>query len=139
MNGSDKIPGKKYSCPIERTFAIIGSKWTVLILRELSSGTKRFGQLRDSLRGISPKTLTQRLRELEKDGIVHKTSYPEIPPRVEYRLTTRGESLRTILTALARWGAENLEDKTSSCSAACRQCPNSPLCGQYDREGRKGT
>lgn len=134
MNGSDRKTGKKISCPIERTFAIIGSKWTVLILRELSSGVKRFGQLREALHGISPKTLTQRLRELEREGVLYKTSYPEIPPRVEYRLTPKGESLKAILMALARWGAENLEDKGGSCLAACRQCPNSPLCGQCGQQ-----
>lgn len=96
---------KKFACPVEKTISIIGGKWTVLILRDLSSGTKRFGQLQKSLQGISPKTLSQRLRELAKEGIVTKQVYPEVPPRVEYTLTPRGESLKSILVSMAEWGA----------------------------------
>lgn len=98
---------KIYVCPIEKTLSIIGGKWTILILRDLAGGTKRFGQLQKSLNGISPKTLSSRLHELEKEGIVTKEVYPEVPPRVEYSLTTRGESLRKILLALIEWGTEH--------------------------------
>lgn len=133
-NGSNN---KKICCPVERTFSIIGSKWTVLILRELSSGTKRFGQLKEKLHGISPKTLTQRLRELEREGILSRTSYPEIPPRVEYRLTAKGKSLKVILMALAQWGAENLDEGSGSYEPACPRCVNSELCGQCDSKENK--
>lgn len=131
--GHDGTPDKKFCCPVERTFSIIGGKWTVLILRDLSSGPKRFGQLRNSLKGISPKTLTQRLRELEREGIVSKKIYPEVPPKVEYALTQKGKSLKDILLALAKWGCENLDDGTGSKIPACPNCANYELCGQCNR------
>lgn len=130
MAGQDRNDEKKFCCPLERTFSIISSKWTLFILRELASGTKRFGQLRNTLHGISPKTLTLRLRELEQSGILSKTIYPEIPPRVEYQLTLKGRSLREILVPLAIWGASNFEDGAGSPEPACSLCANLPLCGQ---------
>lgn len=96
-------------CPIQKTLSIIGGKWTLSILRDLSSGTKRFGELQKSLKGISPKTLSSRLQELEKEDIVAKKIYPEVPPRVEYSLTSKGESLKKILLDLVKWGTENLK------------------------------
>jgi DNA-binding HxlR family transcriptional regulator len=92
------------TCPVTRTLDIIGGKWTLLILRDLFEGTKRFGELRKSLEGISPKTLSERLRYLEKEGIVERRIYLEIPPKVEYSLTGRGETLRPILLSLKHWG-----------------------------------
>lgn len=93
-------------CPIEKTLKVIGSKWTVLILRDLMEGTRRFGQLRDSLSGISPKTLSARLKELERARIVQRQVYPEVPPRVEYSLSARGHSLSSILEAMRDWGSD---------------------------------
>jgi DNA-binding HxlR family transcriptional regulator len=84
-------------CPIEETLRIIDGKWTLLLLRDLLQGSRRFGELRRSLVGISPKTL-------EEQGIVRRAIYPEIPPRVEYCLTEYGETLRPILEAMAIWG-----------------------------------
>ena len=92
-------------CPIERTLSVIDGKWTILILRDLFDGTKRFGELRRSLDGVSPKTLSQRLRGLEAQGIVERVIYPEIPPRVEYSLTEKGKSLRAILDQMRIWGS----------------------------------
>ena len=92
-------------CVVERTINIIGGKWTTLILRELLKETRRFGELRTSLTGISPKTLTDRLRELEECGVLERTIYPEVPPRVEYTLTEKGKALRPIVDAMAAWGA----------------------------------
>lgn len=89
---------------IERTLAVIGGKWTVQILRDLFDGTRRFGQLQQSLGGVSPKMLIARLRELEERGLVTRTLYPEIPPRVEYSLTDDGRTLRPIVDAMAAWG-----------------------------------
>jgi DNA-binding HxlR family transcriptional regulator len=97
--------GSKH-CPVERTVNVIGGKWTLLILRDLFDGTKRFGELRASLTGISPKTLTERLRLLEQDQIVERKIYPEVPPRVEYSLTERGQALGTIIEAMREWGTQ---------------------------------
>ena len=91
------------SC-VTKTIRIIGSKWTVLILRELCEGTKRFGELQRALEGISPKTLSIRLQELEKHGIVSKKIFQEVPLHVEYSLTKRGESLRDIIKKMREWG-----------------------------------
>lgn len=96
------IPDDK-SC-VTKTIRIIGSKWTVLILRELCEGTKRFGELQRALIGISPKTLSLRLQELEKHGIVTKKVFQEVPLHVEYSLTKRGESLRDIIEKMREWG-----------------------------------
>ena len=94
------------NCPVERTVNLIGGKWTLLILRDLFVGTKRFGELRTSLAGVSPKTLTDKLRELEGDGLVQRKIYPEVPPRVEYSLTPRGQSLQKIFDAMQEWGTQ---------------------------------
>src|SRR5882724_10729396 len=93
-------------CPIERTVNILEGKWTLLILRELFTGTKRFGELRAGLPGVSPKTLAERLRILEKQGIIVRTIYPEVPPRVEYSLTSLGQTLNPIIEALRDWGTQ---------------------------------
>ena len=89
---------------VERTLEVIGGKWTVQILRDLFEGTRRFGQLQQSLGGVSPKMLIARLRELEERGLVTRTLFPEIPPRVEYSLTDDGRTLRPIVDAMADWG-----------------------------------
>jgi DNA-binding HxlR family transcriptional regulator len=93
-------------CPIERAVNVLDGKWTLLILRELFTGTKRFGEMRAILKGISPKTLTERLRIMEEQGILKRTIYPEVPPRVEYSLTEYGETLRPIIDALRDWGEQ---------------------------------
>ncbi len=93
-------------CAVERTLEVIGAKWTTLVLRELLGGTKRFGELKSALHGISPKTLADRLRTLEAQGIVTRAVFPEVPPRVEYTLTGRGMGLGAIIGAMAQWGAQ---------------------------------
>lgn len=92
------------ACPIEHTMDIIGGKWTFLILRELFYGTKRFGELERSLHGISPRTLSLRLKELEQRHIIQRTVFSEIPPHVEYSLTEMGLTLRPIFDAMKDWG-----------------------------------
>ena len=92
-------------CAVERALDVIGGKWTTLVLRDLLTGTKRFGELRASLGSISPKTLTERLRDLEEHGVVSRTIHPEIPPRVEYSLTEKGLALAPVIEAMAQWGA----------------------------------
>lgn len=91
-------------CPIERTLEILDGKWTTLVLRELLIGPRRFGELRTALGNPSPKTLTDRLRILEHQGVLTRTVHAEIPPRVVYALTERGESLRSVLMAMLEWG-----------------------------------
>jgi DNA-binding HxlR family transcriptional regulator len=83
---------------------ILGSKWTALILRDLNEGPRRFKDFEQSLPGISPRTLSQRLDELEKEAIVTKQSFAEVPPRVEYSLTDKGKDLLPILRSMANWG-----------------------------------
>jgi DNA-binding HxlR family transcriptional regulator len=92
-------------CPVARAVRSLDGKWTLLIIRDLLGGTRRFGELRTSLGGISSKTLTDRLRELSAAGLVTRTMYSEIPPRVEYALTDRGRAAAPIIDALGAWGS----------------------------------
>ena len=91
-------------CDVATTVQIIGNKWKLLIMRNLLSRPWRFNELRKSLEGVSQKVLTDCLRQLEADGIITRTVYPEVPPRVEYSLTELGESMRPILSAMEDWG-----------------------------------
>lgn len=92
------------ACPVETTLTLIGDKWKVLILRDLLPGTKRFGELKKSVGNISQKVLTTQLRAMEESGLLTRTVYAEVPPRVEYTLTELGQSLRPILDAMRSWG-----------------------------------
>ena len=92
------------ACPVETTLLLIGDKWKVLILRDLMPGTKRFGELKKSLGSVSQKVLTAQLRDMEESGLLTRTVYAEVPPRVEYRLTDLGRSLEPILDAMRNWG-----------------------------------
>jgi DNA-binding HxlR family transcriptional regulator len=100
MKTKDELP----QCPVATTVQIIGSKWKLLILRNLLTRPWRFNELRKNLEGISQKVLTDSLRSMEEDGIVTRTVYPEVPPRVEYALSELGESIRPIIDAMAEWG-----------------------------------
>jgi len=93
-------------CSIEKALEVLGGKWTFLIIRDLSEGTKRFGELLKSLAGVSPKTLSARLKQLEEKEIVLRQAYPTIPPTVEYSLTEKGNSLMPIIKAMKLWGAK---------------------------------
>ncbi|WP_369297862.1 winged helix-turn-helix transcriptional regulator [uncultured Neglectibacter sp.] len=92
------------ACPVETTLTLIGDKWKALILRDLLPGTKRFGELKKSVGNISQKVLTTQLRAMEESGLLTRTVYAEVPPRVEYTLTELGQSLRPILDAMRSWG-----------------------------------
>lgn len=92
------------ACPVATTVQLIGSKWKLLILRNLLARPWRFNELKKSLEGISQKVLTDSLRSLENDGIVIRTVYPEVPPRVEYSLSELGDSMRPIISAMEQWG-----------------------------------
>ncbi|MCO6557395.1 MAG: helix-turn-helix transcriptional regulator [Gilliamella sp.] len=91
-------------CPVEITLMLMGDKWKVLIVRDLLTGTKRFGELKKSLTGISQKVLTQHLRAMEKNGLLSRKVYAEVPPRVEYTLTEVGQSLKQVHDAMLEWG-----------------------------------
>ena len=92
------------ACPVETTLLIIGDKWKVLVLRDLMDGTKRFGELKKSIGSVSQKVLTTQLRDMEAKGLLTRTVYAEVPPRVEYTLTDTGYSLKPVLEAMRSWG-----------------------------------
>lgn len=94
-------------CPVERTLSLIGNRWKILILRDLMTGTKRFGELKQAVGAISQKVLTANLREMESDGLVIREIFAEVPPRVEYSLSAQGISLKTVLDAMHIWGDEH--------------------------------
>lgn len=94
------------ACPVETTLTLIGDKWKVLILRDLLPGTKRFGELKNSIGSVSQKVLTAQLRDMEESGLLSRKVYAEVPPRVEYTLTDLGYSLKPILDAMWNWGEE---------------------------------
>lgn len=98
-----------YICGIDAAMDVVMGKWKSLILGELDSGTRRFGELRRGLPGVSEKMLVQHLREMETDGLVHREVYREVPPRVEYSLTEAGRELNAALEPLAEWGRRRIE------------------------------
>ena len=104
MTGSDS-PKRLPDCPVETTLTLIGDKWKVLILRDLMDGTKRFGELKKSIGGVTQKVLTAQLRQLEECGLLDRKVYAEVPPRVEYTLTELGYSLKPVLDAMSDWGS----------------------------------
>ncbi len=101
-----KSSKKTIHSPAETTLVLIGNKWTVLLIEELFSGTRRFGELEKSLVGISPRTLSLRLASLEKAGIIKREVFPEVPPRVEYRLTLLGRTLEPLIIQMKEWGSK---------------------------------
>ena len=110
---SDKIKELPV-CPVETTLTLIGDKWKVLILRDLLTGTKRFGELKKSIGNVSQKVLTAQLRDMEDSGLIDRKVYAEVPPKVEYSLTELGHSLEPILDAMKNWGEgykKNLEQE----------------------------
>ena len=108
------------SCPVCRTADLVCGKWTLLLVRELAEGRSRFCELERSLEGISPRTLSLRLRALEEEGIVARQTFPEVPPRVEYALTAKGEALLPIIADMRAWGSQWLD-------AQCAAEPADPV------------
>ena len=106
MKKKDELP----ACPVATTVQLIGSKWKLLILRNLLARPWRFNELQKSLEGISQKVLTDSLRSMEADGIITRTVYPEVPPRVEYALSELGESMRPIIASMEAWGLNYKEN-----------------------------
>ncbi|PLX86697.1 MAG: transcriptional regulator [Desulfuromonas sp.] len=103
-------PAPAYRCGVELTLEAIGGKWKGVILWHLLHKTLRFSQLQLRLPGVTQKMLTQQLRELERDGLVHREVYAEVPPRVEYSLTSEGETLRPLLSLMCEWGRGRAEE-----------------------------
>jgi len=101
------------SCPVCRTSEIVSGKWTLLVIRDLADGSRRFCELERSLEGISPRTLSLRLRALEEQGIVKRNTYPEVPPRVEYALTEKGEALVPLIEDMRTYGRRWLPNGAS--------------------------
>ncbi|MDQ3850755.1 MAG: helix-turn-helix transcriptional regulator [Actinomycetota bacterium] len=108
------------SCPVCRTAEIVCGKWTLLLVRDLSEGRSRFCELERSLQGISPRTLSLRLRALEEEGIVERHTFPEVPPRVEYALTEKGLALLPIIDGLREYGTRWL---SADCAHAAPVAP----------------
>ncbi|MBR1857106.1 MAG: helix-turn-helix transcriptional regulator [Oribacterium sp.] len=102
MKTKDELP----ECPVATTVSLIGSKWKLLIMRNLLARPWRFNELQKSLDGVSQKVLTDSLRSMESDGIIVRTVYPEVPPRVEYSLSELGESMRPIIKSMEEWGLD---------------------------------
>lgn len=102
MKKKEELP----DCPVATTVSLIGSKWKLLIIRNLLVRPWRFNELQKNLEGISQKVLTDSLRSMESDGIITRTVYPEVPPRVEYALSELGESMRPIIKSMEKWGLE---------------------------------
>jgi DNA-binding HxlR family transcriptional regulator len=98
-------------CPVARTAEIIGNKWTPLIVRDLENGHRRFSELERSLIGISPKTLSERLKRLEENGVIERHCFAEVPPRVEYSLTDKGHALLPVIESMREFGRRWLEDE----------------------------
>lgn len=96
-------------CPVETAMRLIGNKWKIFVLRELLPGRKRFSELQRSIGGISQKVLTQNLRAMEENGLIEREVFAEVPPRVEYRLSALGATLRPVIGVLARWGLKYQE------------------------------
>lgn len=103
----EEIP---YDCPIEATIGLIGGKWKALIIDHLTKGTLRFNELQKMMPKITPKMLTQQLRELEEDGLIARRVYPVVPPKVEYELTEFGKTVLPILDAMCEWGRAYLDE-----------------------------
>ena len=105
-------------CPVCRTAEVVCGKWTLLVIRDLAEGSSRFCELERSLEGISPRTLSLRLRALEEEGIVERHTFPEVPPRVEYALTQKGEALVPLVEDMRRYGTRWLFEEAGEPAAA---------------------
>lgn len=114
---------ESYGCEIEAVLAVIGGKWKLFILWNLRDSTLRYAELRRAIRGVSERVLIEQLRELEEDGMIHREQYPQIPPKVEYSLTARGQSLTPVLDALAAWGREHAMQTRSAVAAGVPGLP----------------
>jgi len=112
---------RRFKCPVEYTLSIMGGKWKSVILWQLAvEGVRRYGEIKKGVTGITHKMLSQQLKELESDGLIHRQEYHQIPPKVEYSLTDKGTSLMPVLKAMCDWGSNHLGE-------AMKGCPHSQL------------
>lgn len=102
---------ENHICPVDVTLSIINGKWKLLIIKELFSGKKRFSELQRAIAGITQKMLTKQLRELEHDYFINRKVYPQVPPKVEYSLTSVGESLKDVLDVMHKWGENYIQKR----------------------------
>lgn len=109
-----EVHEKNFDCPVTATLELIGGRWKAVILYYLTTGPKRFGQIDVRIPGLSRKVLTEQLKELERDGLVNRTYYKELPPRVEYSLTEFGKSLSVVFDTMAAWAEENINSHNSA-------------------------
>ena len=109
--GRESLKKIMFSCGLEAALSVIGGKWKILIIWQLASRPRRFGELRRFVDGVTEKMLIQGLKELEKDGLVSRKDFREIPPRVEYSLSKRGVELANVLRPLCEWGTENFREQ----------------------------
>ena len=112
---------KKYgqACPVAKTLELVGDRWTLLIVRDLLAGTRRFQDLQDSLPGIAPNILSDRIKLMEESGLITRRFYSEHPPRAEYELTAKGKELATVVGALAAWGSRHVYPRARLVHADC--------------------
>jgi DNA-binding HxlR family transcriptional regulator len=113
-------PGSPGECPTEHTLKVIGGSWKLPLVYFLFQGTKRYSEVQRRLHGISPRMLSKQLRELERDGIIQRKVYPEVPPKVEYSLTPSGRSLSPIVEALFKWGERHMVPGPTETAKAAR-------------------
>ena len=113
----------EHRCPVEATLALVGGKYKALILWKLIPAPMRFSELRRAVPGATPKMLTQQLRELEADGLVHREIFPVVPPRVEYSLTPFGQTIRPVLESMYAWGTRYLEHRGIKASCSMEPLP----------------
>lgn len=127
------------SCPAQQALATIADKWAAIVVYALSNGTLRFGELQKAIGGVSQKMLTQTLRNLERDGLVERTVFPVVPPRVEYRLTPLGKTLCDPLGALCRWAEEHMHEVVASRERYATSTSATPAESAQPAAGRPGT
>lgn len=121
-------PFKKFKCPMEYTLSIMGGKWKLIILWKLAvDGVRRYGEIKRGVAGITHKMLSQQLKELESDGLIHREEYHQIPPKVEYSLTDKGVSLIPVLRTMCDWGKHHMEE-------ALETGPSFPPASETERE-----
>ncbi|MEK7949762.1 winged helix-turn-helix transcriptional regulator [Luteolibacter soli] len=119
LDYSPKIDPLRQHCPVRAALDVLTGRWKPSILWEIKDGTRRFSDIQGTLPGISAQALTVQLRQLEADGILERTVYPEIPPRVEYALTDHGRSLAVLMDELENWGSKHLERQGKTPATRC--------------------